>query len=542
MRLFPSFALRWLPLVLILAVGWWLRTHALADRPMHADEANQAVKLGGLLDTGRYAFDPRDHHGPTLYFLAVPIAWLRGETSLASLTETTVRLLPALAGTFSILLLALLAASVAPRLGHSSAPAETIEPASTRPTASLIPLAAAAFFAIAPPAVYYSRYFVQETLLVTFTLGTFVCGQRWWQRGDLPWALATGGCIGLMQATKASAPLFLAAAVVALLVIRPSPPRSVRIRRDTLAALLAALVVAAAFYSSFGTHLSGLRDAITTYSAVSDRAAAGTGHEKPWWYYLRLLGWHRDGGLLWHHLAFTALALCGAALAFRRTDPDSPSGATRAALLRRAFIYTLVVALVLSVTPYKTPWHLIHLVPALALLAAGAVAMLASPAITSAAITIDGATEAGIAAARHFRLLTSRIVAGFIFIAVGQTLVSQTRLAVFLRPADARNPYAYVHSAPDVEKLRGLAEAALARDPAGVIRVISEEYWPLPWYFRGLDRVGYWTTPPAECDGALVIASETQASAVRAQLHGRYRESFLGLRPGFLCVVFTAEP
>ena len=27
---------------------------------MHADEANQAVKFGELLETGRYAFDPRD--------------------------------------------------------------------------------------------------------------------------------------------------------------------------------------------------------------------------------------------------------------------------------------------------------------------------------------------------------------------------------------------------------------------------------------------------------------------------------------------------
>jgi hypothetical protein len=28
---------------------------------------------------------------------------------------------------------------------------------------------------------------------------------------------------------------------------------------------------------------------------------------------------------------------------------------------------------------------------------------------------------------------------------------------------------------------------------------------------------------------------------VRAKLHGKYRESFLGLRPGFVCIVFTPE-
>jgi hypothetical protein len=73
------------------------------------------------------------------------------------------------------------------------------------------------------------------------------------------------------------------------------------------------------------------------------------------------------------------------------------------------------------------------------------------------------------------------------------------------------------------------------------VRVISEEYWPLPWYLRGLPRVGYWSAPPPDCDGALVITSMSQVEVVRAQLHGHYRESILGLRPGFLCIVFTPE-
>ena len=91
-------------------------------------------------------------------------------------------------------------------------------------------------------------------------------------------------------------------------------------------------------------------------------------------------------------------------------------------------------------------------------------------------------------------------------------------------------------------KFRALAEAALAKEPTGVIRIISEEYWPLPWYLRGLPQVGYWNTPPDNCDGALVITSAEQSEAVRSRLTGRYRESNLGLRPGLLCVVFTPEP
>ena len=482
--LVPPSLLRWLPLALVVLAAFLLRTHDLARRPMHADEANQAVKLGELLEHGRYAFDPRDHHGPTLYYAALPLARLRGETTLAALTETTVRLAPALAGTLGVLLLFLLAARP---LGHWPA------------------LAAAALMALAPASVYYSRYFIQETLLVTCTLAALVCAHRWWRTARPSWAVAAGACLGLMQATKASAPLFAASALIALLLVVRSRPASTRILRDLALVLVSALVVAALFYSSFGTHPAGLRDALATYAPASARATtAGSGHEKSFWYYLRLFGWHRAGGLLWQQLAFSALALAGFVVACF----------TRQKFLRWAALYTLLVVVALSLAPYKTPWHAVHLVPGFALLAAGALAAI------------------------PFRLLALAF-AGYTF---GLQL-TQTNLAVFQRPADARNPYAYVHTSPDVRKIRALVEAALARAPSAPVRVISEEYWPLPWYLRGLPRVGYWSSPPAQCDGALVIASAAQAAAVRARLSGDYRESLLGLRPDFLLVVFTpADP
>ena len=143
---------------------------------------------------------------------------------------------------------------------------------------------------------------------------------------------------------------------------------------------------------------------------------------------------------------------------------------------------------------------------------------------------------AGALAAIPFRRVAIVLAAFVIF-----SQWRQTNLAVFLRPADARNPYAYVHSSPDVRKVRGLAESALANSPRGAIRVISEEYWPLPWYFRGLDRVGYWSLPPDDCDAAMILASAANTEAVRSRLRGRYRESFLGLRPGFICTVFIEE-
>jgi uncharacterized protein (TIGR03663 family) len=509
---------RWLPLTLIAVLAFWLRTHDLGRRPMHADEANQAVKLGELLDTGRYTFDPHDHHGPTLYYAAVPIAWLRGERTLATLSETTIRLLPALFGTIGVMLLIAIGAAMCRDGRHS-----VLRPG---PRPCWPALAAGLFMAVSPPAVYYSRYFIQETLLVTFTLATFYGVQRWWNTSGTRWALGAGVCAGLMQATKASAPLFLLIALlVAVIVTRfrgyerervdstraEHPSRSSRPwLRSVIIALLAAFVTAALLYSSFGTNLTGLRDAFNVYAQAITRFgadAAPTGHEKPWWYYLRIFGWYREGGLVWHQAAFSALAVTGAFISLVR----------RERFLRGAALYTLATVAAFSFFAYKTPWHVVHFVPGMAVLAAGTLVAIA-------------------------RLRTGGLVALAFTLIVAATLYQQTGRAAFLRPADQRNPYAYVHSSFDVLKYRALAEAAAARAPTQPIRVISEEYWPLPWYLRGIPRVAFYSAPPEECDGALVIVSASQADAVRARLRGKYHESFLGLRPGFACILFTPEP
>jgi hypothetical protein len=140
------------------------------------------------------------------------------------------------------------------------------------------------------------------------------------------------------------------------------------------------------------------------------------------------------------------------------------------------------------------------------------------------------------------RSKAGRIVAVVAAIGVLGLLSFQTHRVAGAYASDARNPYAYVHSSQDVLKFRPAADAARIRSPRGPIRVISEEYWPIPWYFRGLANVGYWTRPPADCDGAMVVASAGLADAVRSRLHGAYDQSYLGLRPGFVCVVFTPRP
>jgi predicted membrane-bound mannosyltransferase len=76
-----------------------------------------------------------------------------------------------------------------------------------------------------------------------------------------------------------------------------------------------------------------------------------------------------------------------------------------------------------------------------------------------------------------------------------------------------------------------------------LVKVIAGPYeqWPLPWYTRGMTRVGYWTSVAAagQVDSAAVIvASQDHAETLAAALGDRYVSEYYGLRPEVLLTVF----
>jgi predicted membrane-bound mannosyltransferase len=71
---------RWSALALLLAVAGALalRVPRLATRPLHNDEAVNAVKVSELWQHGRYVYDPDEYHGPALHYATLPFLWLSG--------------------------------------------------------------------------------------------------------------------------------------------------------------------------------------------------------------------------------------------------------------------------------------------------------------------------------------------------------------------------------------------------------------------------------------------------------------------------------
>ena len=198
-------------LALAVVIALALRCPQLGLRPMHNDEAVNALKFRPLLEHGDYHYDPAEHHGPTLAYLTLAWTRLTGAPDFAHLTEARLRLLPVLFGIGLILLLPL----VADGLGREAA------------------LCAALLTAISPAMVFYSRYYIHEMIFVFFTFLALAAAWRYLRNPRLGWALLAGAALGLMQCSKETFVLPLAAATIAAVVTRlgrvPPPPPTCRV-------------------------------------------------------------------------------------------------------------------------------------------------------------------------------------------------------------------------------------------------------------------------------------------------------------------------
>src|SRR3990172_8428131 len=264
--------------VLILAatiVAAALRLPCAARRPMHGDEAVHADKFADLLERGEYVYNPQEYHGPTLnYFTLIP-AWLGSVKTYAEMTEFTVRVVPMFFGVLLVVLVLLLLDG----LGGWTC------------------VCAAGLTAISPAMVFYSRYYIQEMLLVCFTFGAIAFGYRFTQRKGIIWAILTGACLGLMHATKETCIIAFGAMLAALwatLFMRQRDHRGCfgddirRVRAWHLLAMIAAgAVVSVLFHSSFFKNPGGILDSFRTYATYFDRAGNNRIHEHPWYYYLK---------------------------------------------------------------------------------------------------------------------------------------------------------------------------------------------------------------------------------------------------------------
>ncbi|MCK5862701.1 MAG: TIGR03663 family protein [Candidatus Hydrogenedentes bacterium] len=503
--------------IAILCMAAMLRLPRLELRPVHGDEANQVMKTGVLFEKGEYKYDPHEHHGPTLYYFTLPVLWISGVSSFSESTITHYRIVTVLFGLFTLLLLW----PMREALGSGAM------------------LWAALLLAVSHVMTYYSRYYIQEMLLVCFTQAVFTTGWRLWHTPKIRWAILLGIALGLVHSTKETSAFIafsLAGAIIATLVytrLRDGYPIKKQFRTlknngilsYTAISCSAALLVSVVLFSSFFTHLRGPLDSLLTYTHYLTRAE-GAGsiavHDKPWYYYLSLLTYtYRQVGPRWSEALTLVLAGIGAIAALWPTASKHRSEDTtlKQALTFKRFLtfYSLLIVLIYSLIPYKTPWNLIVFYHAAALLA--------------------GIGASTLVQMGRWRIIQSIIC--LILLTGTAHMAHQNYQGNFIYPADARNPYVYAHPSTALHRLTTRIKDISAVSPSSTalhINVIRPDgdYWPLPWYLRQYSRVGWWHHIPKSPDAAIILAAPELYEILQERLGDEYLVEFHALRPGIL--------
>ncbi len=466
----------------MLALLW--RAPELDLRPLHNDEAVNAIKFGDLWLKGNYKYDPNEYHGPTLYYFTLPFTYFSSAKDFTQLSEKTLRLTPLFFSLLAILILLLLKEE----LGKSGV------------------IFASLFFAISPMVVFYSRYFIHETLLICFTTMLIVGGWRHAKSGKVGWAIFSGVGLGLMYATKETFVFSIAALISAIVLelgysyrqnkktldqngrftifIRPFLEK-IRLKHITLA-LVTALVVSIPLYTSFFTNWNGPLDSIRTYLPWLERAGGKSPHIHPWYFYFERLLWFKpQRSPLWSEGALFIFALIGIRCGFNN----------RVCFLNKRFIrfitfYGLILAVIYSLISYKTPWCALGFWSGLLILA-------------------------GAGAAELIDCCKNRWTKYLAILLLATTVVHISVMnyrANFVYYADRRNPYVYSQTVTDILRMAKTIDGISKVHPDGkkmVIKVISpdHDYWPLPWYLRSFENIGWYENLPKEPLPPIVIAN-----------------------------------
>ena len=495
----PEIAWR-IGVIVIFLIAAVLRLYDLDLVPLHHDEGVNGNFLVRLVREGAYTYDPQNYHGPTLYYFSALIPWIAkvlfGSAARDNygLTTFMIRLVPVVFGLATIGLVFLLRR----RLGTVGT------------------LAAALMLALSPGAVYLSRYYIHETLFLFFTLGIVVAAVRFYDERNPSYLIPAAASAALLFATKETAMISVGVLLIALgmtwaymrLIRITSSSRKSRRNRapqrlidemggnkslvtNIVLAVVIFVVVYVLFYSSFFTNSKGISASLQTFAIWTKTGREA--HVHPAWMYLVWLA-RQESPLLF-------LGAAGAAIAVLRPRNSL-------ALFCGLWSFGLIAAY--SLIPYKTPWLVLNFVVPLALIAGYAL---------QAIYEMD------------HRLL---VFAGVILAGAAAVATYQTIDLNFFN-YDNDDPYyvyVYAHTTRSTLDLVNEVERIAKETSGGTtgITIVSPDYWPLPWYLRNYNRVGYYGRMAASSE-PIIIANANQKDEIDENF-GQFYEQVESKEPG----------
>jgi uncharacterized protein (TIGR03663 family) len=460
------------PVMGILALAALLRLILLGIKPPHFDEGINGWFVDEMTRHGYYHYDPGNYHGPLHFYILFLFQTLLGRTIWALR-------LPVVA----VSVLSVFWVTKFDRfLGRRAC------------------LFAALAMAVSPGMVFYGRYSIHESELVFFLMLMAWGFAGLWQFGERKylWALGLGltGAILTKETYFIHLGCFLLAAGTLWLFEKLSPssplPRAAQKwnARDLAAVAGTGAGLILFFYSGGFLDLSSLPGLYKTYAAWFQTGTGGNGHEKPFYYWLKLM------------LEYEWLALAGLIGCLWLLRPGSGR------LLRWLAIYGAGALAAYSIVPYKTPWCIITLVwPFFFVLGQMSDELL-----------------------RRWKWLTLT-AAGLLF---AVTLTETARLN-FYHYTDEKEDYVYVQTLEDINRLTDPLFKMVALDPANyglTGHIILSSYYPIPWLLGDFTAVGYYSSEnqPALADADFLLVEDSLVPGIEKSLRRSYFTAPLKLR------------
>ena len=456
---------------LILAFGALLRLLFLGIKPPHFDEGINGWFVDQIVKNGFYNYDPTNYHGPLHFYILLLSQTLFGRNVWALR-------LPVVCASIAAIYVTL---KYEPFLGR---------------TVSRI---AAFAMAVSPGFVFYGRYSIHDVWLVLFSQ-LFVLGLfGLWKLGTNNYLWCVGMGLTGMILTKETYIIHLGCAALALPVLwisnlispltdaKRAPQTWTYV--DLCVVLAAGIFLIVFFYSGTFFNWPGLRGLYETFATWFQTGKNGNGHEKPWYYWLKVIARYEIPVL-------GGLALCVFCQMFKNFA------------VRYLAIYGVGTLLAYSIVHYKTPWCIISIIwPFLFLF--GAATLI---------IPIRGR-------------LVSYVIGGCMLAA---SLGSTIWLNYFHCTTDTE-PYVYVQTYNDIYKLSRPLLRVAKNNPVNyhlVGHIIRTSCYPIPWLLGDFDHVGYYEHDdlPSKVDADFLLVQQDRIAEVEAKLQGSYFTEPLTLR------------
>ncbi len=431
----------------IFIIAGLFRFTQLSNRPMHGDEAINAVMLSEVMETGQFDYNPNQHHGPIFYYTAALFSVFHGLWDFQEFSESFLRGITAFVGMILIWLV----------FGFRK---------SLKNNVALI---AAGFMAVSPTIVYYSRYFIHEIFVVTMTFEFMVGGYQYHKTKNQSWLILSGLALGGMMAAKETWPIFLISMAGTFAILYYRNGLRIQIPKKRILLVIGiAFGTAFLFFSDFLQDTKHSTDFFSAFSPYLNRVADEGIHNHPWTYYLNILfpfGYSANS-LHWAEgLLFIAFLL-------NIRIKDQP------VIICFLFWYSLILLAILSFIPYKTPWNILGVMPGIILVASYTI---------------------------YHDLEKPYVRNGVIGLLFGFMLL-QFYSFNFIYEADQVNPHVYAHPTKDVLTIESkIYEISDKVDVSVFVIASNDDYWPFPWYLRHLENVGYWNHIPKNVGDASII-------------------------------------